>query len=74
MVSTLSKEINIVTFFLSFQSNIPEAIQHYLLALQLEPGFTPAVERLKIIQCVLWKQQKALEKEANDLRKLLATN
>ncbi|XP_074638202.1 tetratricopeptide repeat protein 17-like [Acropora palmata] len=53
------------------QSNIPDAIQHYLLALQLEPGFTPAVERLKIIQCVLWKQQKALEKEAADLRKLL---
>lgn len=53
------------------QSEIPEAIQHYLLALQLEPGFTPAVERLKIIQCVLWKQQKALEKEAADLRKLL---
>lgn len=56
------------------QSNIPEAIQHYLLALQLEPGFTPAVERLKIIQCVLWKQQKALEKEASDLRKLLTPN
>ena len=58
-------------FFLFAQSNIPDAIQHYLLALQLEPGFTPAVERLKIIQCVLWKQQKALEKEAADLRKLL---
>lgn len=60
-------------YSLSFppQSEIPEAIQHYLLALQLEPGFTPAVERLKIIQCVLWKQQKALEKEAADLRKLL---
>lgn len=56
------------------QSEIPEAIQHYLLALQLEPGFTPAVERLKIIQCVLWKQQKALEKEAADLRKLLSPN
>ncbi|XP_078346607.1 tetratricopeptide repeat protein 17-like [Oculina patagonica] len=56
------------------QNKIPEAIQHYLLALQLEPGFTPAVERLKIIQCVLWKQQKALEKEAADLKKLLTPN
>ncbi|XP_068672109.1 tetratricopeptide repeat protein 17-like [Montipora foliosa] len=53
------------------QNNIPDAIQHYLLALKIEGGFSPAVERLKIIQCVLWKQQRALEKEAEDLRKLL---
>lgn len=73
----MSKKIKLMKFcfvFSSLQSNIPEAIQHYLLALQLEPGFTPAVERLKIIQCVLWKQQKALEKEADDLRKLLTPN
>ena len=61
----------IVFSWSDFQGLIPEATQHYLAALQLEPGFTPAIERLKIIQCVLWRQQRELEQEAEELRKLL---
>ncbi|XP_048584793.1 tetratricopeptide repeat protein 17 [Nematostella vectensis] len=53
------------------QNKITEATQHYLIVLQLESAFRPAVERLRIIQCIIWRQQKQLEKEAEELMKLL---